>query len=93
VRFELKLRQGVDARGERRARNRAKVLRIHRCTADLFHRYGSRRRDRIDHDAFERALPQLADQQADEEFLLVSSCAREQRLQRRCPPGRRARAS
>ncbi len=74
-------------------RDRAEILRIHRRATNLFDRYGRRCRDGIDHDAFERTLPQLADQQADQEFLLVGRGARKQGLQCLGTLGRGARTA
>jgi hypothetical protein len=74
-------------------RDRAEILRVHGCAADLLDRYVRRSRDRIDHHAFERTLPQLAAQQPDQEFLLIASRTREQVLQRLRAPGGRARTA
>jgi len=50
----------------------------HRRTSNARGRHVRRFRDRVDEHAFERALPQLAEQQADEEVLLAANRARRQ---------------
>jgi hypothetical protein len=92
-RLELELRQCCGACSERSMRDRAEILCIHRRATDLLDRYGSGSRNRIDHHAFERPLPQFTDQQSDQEFLLVARGACEQGLQCLRTLGRRSRAT
>ena len=66
------------ARDERRARDRAEVAREHRGAPHVADRHARRGGDRLEHHALERALAQLADQQADEEVLLGARGAGEQ---------------
>ena len=73
-------------RRRRRARPRAtdaEVAGEHRRAADAAGRHAGGARDRVDQDAFERALAQLAEQQPDEEILLVARRAAEQLAQQR----------
>ena len=92
-RLQLKLRERRRALGQCSARDRAEILRVHGRAPDLVDGYLGRSGDCIEHDAFERALPQLADQQPDQEFLLVARRTSEQGLQRLRAPGRRARTA
>ena len=79
---EREAREAGGAFAQRGARDRAEAaayIAARRTSAD---RHAGRGRDRVDHHALERALAQLADQQADEELLLVGGRAREQAPQR-----------
>ncbi len=72
-------RQPVAALAHRDLGNRGEIAGEHRRATHLRGRYAGRPRDRVGHDAFERALPKLAEEQADEETLLGLGRSREQR--------------
>jgi hypothetical protein len=75
---------------ERRCGDSLEPARDHRGAAHLGGRQRARGGDRVEHHAFERALAQLADDQAHEEVALGGVGAREQRLEL-LRPRRRAR--
>jgi hypothetical protein len=75
------------------ARNRREVARHHHRAPQRGRTYTCRLRDRIDHDALERALPQLTVQQSHEKILFGPRGARKKiRQQSRSSPGRTAAA-
>jgi hypothetical protein len=65
-------RQRVLAIHERRPRDRRKIAGQHRRPADTGCCNASGLRDRVDQDAFLSALAELAEQEADQEILLVA---------------------
>ena len=71
-------RQRRVAFGQRGAGNRRQRACQHRGAADPARRQRRRARDRLDEHAFESSLPQLAEQQPDQEHLLVRRRAAEQ---------------
>ena len=77
--------------GQRDGGDRAEVAAQHQRAADVGARHVRRLRDRVGHHAGERALADVAEQQRDEEALLVLGRAREQRrgpprAERACEP-------
>ena len=69
--FERKTRETCLAFGERGFSDCGKAARAHRRRAHPRGRQPRRLRDGIEHDPFERALAQLAQEQAREEILLA----------------------
>ncbi len=73
-----KRREAGFAVGERGARHRRKVARQHRGPTDPRGRNSRRARHGIGKDAFQRALPQLAEQQTEQKVLLGGGCCAHQ---------------
>jgi hypothetical protein len=63
VELDREARQPGRTVGHRRARDGGQIARAHRCSPHVGHRDTGRDGDRLDHDAFERALAQLTGQQ------------------------------
>ena len=79
--LELETLQSRRAGFESRPRDGAEIAFVHGGAPHFRQRHAGDGRDRVDHDADERALPQLAHQQPHQKLLLLAGCAPEQRLQ------------
>src|SRR5262249_56254894 len=75
-------RRGLGAGEEEGGGEGRDVARQHRGAADVGGRHAGGAGDGVGEDAFERALPQLAEQQADQKILFVRRGAAEETAQR-----------
>jgi hypothetical protein len=67
---------------QRNSRDGSEAFRVHGGSANLPDRQVGCRTDGVDHDAGKRSLPQLADNEAQQELLFRGGRAREQSAQR-----------